>query len=277
MWLDRDTNKCFDKDIFKYLDKYQNKHFNKYKDIDKHKSKRVDKHKTKGHDQVHPSTVTSGAALAPFPHHLHAAPTQPPCRSHPPHAQKPFLTQPPSSHYAAPTQFQCCCNTPALHAAWRQPPAAMLLQRHPHATAHSPHANPAPPHAASTQLPSQCLTLLPRMLNASCTLSPNCPHTATMQQQSHPLAAARSPHAALTPLHAALMLPARCPHTAARLCTLSQSPPRPFPSLALHIAPTPPQRLPRRPHAPACSPQTAPALLRATATLMPPKRHTSAT
>ena len=93
MLLDRDTNKL----------------------ITKHERQAlqccIDKYKNQVHQEVHPSTVTSGAALAPLPRHCHAAPTQPP---HPtgshagPTSQQPALAPPSRRSHVAPTSPQRC-------------------------------------------------------------------------------------------------------------------------------------------------------------------------
>ena len=85
--FDRDTNKCFDKDMTEYLDKYHNKSINKYKAklINKHENKRIQKYKllqNQVHQELHPSTLTSGAALASLPCHPSTAQTPPPRSSH---------------------------------------------------------------------------------------------------------------------------------------------------------------------------------------------------
>ena len=238
MLLDRDTNKYFDKDITEYLDKYQNKHINKYKAklINKHENKSIDKYKNQVHQEVHPSTVTSGAALAPLPCLLHTAPTPPPRRSH----AAPTLTLLQLLQRRAHTVRNATATSPSRSA---QP------SRSPRPAARSSHAALTPAerllYAASTPLAHRC--------NAAAKL-PLC----SCIQPSH------RPHAALTP--------GRC----TRLLTVPTPPPSPStpptsPYTSPHTAATPPSR---RPHAAARCPCAALAPLHAA--LTPPPRHTSA-
>ena len=280
MLLSRDTNKCYDKEITGYCTlastKTWNKLVNKYKDklINKHENKRIDKYKNQVHQQVHPSTVTSGAALAPLPQHPHAV-----------------LQRLHTSSHAAltplPRRPQRCCNAASTP--------------HPHRR----HVTEMPPSRRSRSYRA-ALTPLPRRPNASFTSTPpgGLPHTAATQPQRRRNAAATPLHcrsyAALTlprrgaPLNAALTRPSRrsnaCwmppsrrpimasppqrrPHTAAArsshaalkppshrcmpLQTVPTPLPTPHPPLCLahrsHTAATPPQRRPRPPAPPSRS------------------------
>ena len=151
------------------------------------------------HQEVHPSTLSPGAALAPLSRHRHAAPTPPShCSNAAPTQQQLALTPPALRYLAAPIQpsrrshvaptLPCCSNA-----------AAMLLQRRPHAALTPPSRrcslSPGPPppfHLGLTHCGCHCPHAAATPPSRSCT-----PHSRRYVQSS------RRRRASLTPLHAA--------------------------------------------------------------------------
>ena len=136
------------------LDKYQNKHLKEYKDrlINKKESKSIDKYKKQVHQhwQVHPSTVTSGATIAPLarllmlpPHSLHVAPTQAP------HSSNQLSRRPPTHPHATSTPSLHCSNATSTQQGGCPHTAATQLQRRHHTAL-------TQLHSALTQPPRCC-------------------------------------------------------------------------------------------------------------------------
>ena len=129
-----------------------------YKDklMHEHENQRIDKYKNQ---DVHPSTVTSAAALTPFPRHPHAAHLR---AAHPPshNAASSFhaaLTQLTRHPYAAPSLQQCRLHTaPTLQQRLLPTAATQGLTSPPIRPTRSPHTAATPLHAALAPPPRRC-------------------------------------------------------------------------------------------------------------------------